>query len=118
MFFRLKPYNPKLGQLLKSYSLKGKHFVAGGPAIEVDDPDHIARLKAARNVGPKEALAFEASERPFDEEEEEEVAQAASPVAQAASPAPAVRGKPGPKPGSKRGPKADRGTVPSLAEAE
>lgn len=111
MFFRLKPYNPKLGQLLKSYSLKGKHFVAGGPAIEVDDPDHIARLKAARNVGPKEALAFEASERPFDEEEEEEVAQAASP-------APAVRGKPGPKPGSKRGPKADRGTVPSLAEAE
>lgn len=113
MFFRLKPYNPKLGQLLKSYSIKGKHFVAGGPAIEVDDPDHIARLKAARNVGPKEALAFEASERPFDEEEEEE-----EEVAQAASPAPAVRGKPGPKPGSKRGPKADRGTVPSLAEAE
>lgn len=104
MFIRLKPYNPKLGQNRKTYSLKGLHFVAGGPAIEVTDPDHIARLRAHKNEPPKETLAFECSEKPFDAEDEIEETEAPAP-------APA-RGKPGPKPGSKR--KTERGTVPSL----
>ena len=113
MFIRLKPYSPKLGQLRKSYSIKGNHFVAGGPAIEIEDPEIVRRLKAHRNDGPKETLAFELSEKPFDLEEEEEE-EAAEAVAQPA----AARGKPGPKPGSsKKGPKpakTARGTVPSL----